>query len=252
MTGSTTEFRPPIKGLISNSLIEWEGKISSAIFLAGCNFRCPFCHSPDLVERSDLEVIPFSALADTVKRAEGWVDGVVISGGEPTTYRDLESLILRIRALGVGIKLDTNGSNPELLSELIDSSLIQAVSMDVKAPLTPEKYRAATGTWADVDAIRESILALVRSDIEYEFRTTVCPELHSHEDILQIAAELRGARRYVLQIFRPARCLDPAFERVASPPREELVALASRARKFVPGCSVRGEPTPEVQGSRSK
>jgi len=252
MTSTAAEFRPPIRGLISNSLIEWEGRISSAIFLAGCNFRCPFCHSPDLVVGSHLEVIPFSSLADTVKRSQGWIDGVVVSGGEPTTYSDLESLILRIRALEVGVKLDTNGSNPERLSELIDAGLIQSVSMDVKAPLEPEKYAAATGVQADVGAIRESILTLIRSDIEYEFRTTFCPELHSRDDILKIAEELRGAKKYVLQVFRPTRCLDPAFEQLPSPLREELALLASEAARFVQNCTVRGNPTAETQGSRSK
>ena len=252
MMTASSQFRPPIKGLIANSLIEWEGKISSVVFLAGCDFRCPFCHSPDLVTRSDLEVIPFSAVVDTVRRAQGWIDGVVISGGEPTTYHDLESLILRIRALGVGVKLDTNGSNPDLLAELVSAGFIDSVSMDVKAPLDPDKYATAAGVPVDIAAIRESILTLIRSDIEYEFRTTFCPRIHSGDDILQIAEDLRGARRYILQIFRPTRCLDPAFEHVHSPSREELVMLASQAARFVLQCSVRGESAPQVEGSRSK
>ncbi len=251
MTRPTSNFRPPIKGFISNSLIEWEGKISSAIFLAGCNFRCPFCHSPDLVTGSDLEVIPFDAVADSLRSARGWVDGVVISGGEPTCYEGLESLILRIRALGLGAKLDTNGSNPAVLAELLHSGLIEAVSMDVKAPLTSEKYAQATGGWTDVDAIRQSILTLIRSDVEYEFRTTVCRRLHDPEDILQIAEELRGARRYVLQGFRPTRCLDPDFQQEPETPREELLALAADAAKYVAGCTVRGEPPLVMESSRS-
>jgi len=242
-----------IESLVETSLLDWPGRLATVIFLPGCNLRCRYCHARDLILGARRgESIPLDDVLQMLAGQEGWLDGVVVSGGEPTLCPGLPRLCEEIKRRGFAVKLDTNGTRPPVLRRLIEDGLVDAIAMDVKAPLDPDKYATAAGVPVDIAAIRESILTLIRSDIEYEFRTTFCPRIHSGDDILQIAEDLRGARRYILQIFRPTRCLDPAFEHVHPPSREELVMLASKAARFVLQCSVRGESAPQVEGSRSK
>jgi pyruvate formate lyase activating enzyme len=236
---------PPIKGFIKNTLIDWEGRIASEIFLPGCNFRCPYCHSPHLVVCANtLEEIPFYAVREYLKENRAWVDSVVISGGEPTIHAELESLASEFKSLDVAVKIDTNGSNPQLLATLVDRRLVDSISMDVKAPLN-EKYSSAAGVPIDLSLIGESIALLLSNKVDYEFRTTVCSLFTDEEDIIKIAKTLSGAKKYVLQEFRGGNCLDPALNTYRSFTRDELKELAKRASVYVENCFVRGEPQPQ-------
>lgn len=233
---------PPIKGLIENTLIDWEGRIASILFLPGCNLRCPYCHAGHLVSSpNDLESIPFEAISALARRHTGWLDGIVISGGEPTLHSGIAELCARIRSLGLAVKLDTNGTRPDVLESLLAQDLLDCVAMDVKAPIGA-KYHEVTGTTCDLDAIRESAMALIESDIEYEFRMTVCPTFTTEEEVVGAARDIRGARRFILQQFHPESCADKALRSVRPYTRETLKEFAAKAGKFVRHCSVRGEP----------
>jgi pyruvate formate lyase activating enzyme len=232
---------PPIKGFINQTLIDWEGKIASEIFLPGCNFRCPMCHSAHLVVNpSTLESIPFYAVRDYVREQKDWVDGVVISGGEPLMHMEIESLCSEFKQLELLVKIDTNGSFPEALESLIDKRLVDYVAMDLKAPLD-DTYRAVAGVDVDLAALGKSIALLQKGEVDHEFRTTVCSFFLDKSDILNMARTIDGARRYVLQEFKPGVCLDPTLNAYRSFTRDELREIAGEASEFVQACYVRGE-----------
>ncbi|MDO8136214.1 MAG: anaerobic ribonucleoside-triphosphate reductase activating protein [Candidatus Brocadiales bacterium] len=236
-----------IKGFIENSLIEWEGKIVSIIFLPGCNFRCSYCHSPHLVQPSqDMETIPLEAIVSYLKKNISWVDGVVISGGEPTLHSGLKDLVKILKDLGLKVRLDTNGSNPALLEELLQEGLLDCIAMDIKAPLREEKYQEATGGPCNLNNLRKSVRIIIESHLEHEFRTTVCPPFLGEAEVLEIAKDLRGTKRYVLQSFRPANCLDPKMLRVRPYPMEELKRLQDLvvSEGNLPNCQIRGQAQP--------
>jgi pyruvate formate lyase activating enzyme len=232
---------PQIKGFVQNSLLDWPGKISSIIFLPGCNFRCPFCHAAHLVVRpNELESIPFESIERFLKERRGWIDGVIISGGEPTISADLPELVDALRNLGFPVKLDTNGSNPEVLQNLVKTGAIRAVSMDVKAPLD-ERYARLAGVPVDLGAIRRSIDFLLSGAVsDYEFRTTVAQGLLDDDDILNIVRTLQGAKAYVLQNFQPVDCIDRKMIDHKTLDPEGLKELAARAAAYVEHCWVRG------------
>ncbi|NQT86308.1 anaerobic ribonucleoside-triphosphate reductase activating protein [bacterium] len=232
---------PPIKGFLPTTLIEWEGRITTAVFVAGCNFRCPFCHAREIVlEPNALEDIPLDEVLAHIERQKGWVEGIAISGGEPTIHPGLADLIDVFRQVGLAVKLDTNGSNPGVLKSLIDAGVLAAVAMDVKAPLA-ESYRIAAGVEVDVDFIQASIDILRQSGIEREFRITVVPGMHSVKDILAVARLLGEGEKLILQQFAPLDCLDPAYNERAPVKRVELRDMAAAAAEFVSECRVRGE-----------
>jgi len=236
---------PPIKGFIKSTLVDWEGLIACELFLPGCNFRCPQCHGSALVARAgDLPDVPIGEVMQHVTENRGWIDGAVLSGGEPTLQPALEQLILLLKSAGLKIKLDTNGSRPELLEEFIGRGLVDFVAMDVKAPLD-QRYSAVAGCEVDTAAIRRSVALLLLGGVPYEFRTTVCPRFLDRHDVLDLARDLSGACKLVLQPFRPTDCLDRELESVAPYPLEELRQMAEAARQFVPNCMVRGDPHDE-------
>ncbi len=232
----------PIKGFIENSLIEWEGKIVSIIFLPTCNLRCPYCHAPHLVQTPNkLETIPVDAVVDKIRQNLGWVDGVVVTGGEPTSHKHLDVFLKLLKDTGILVRLDTNGTNPQTLKDLITRGLLDCVAMDIKAPLQREKYELVSGVPCNIEDIKESIRIIVESGIEYEFRTTVCPSQLDGGDIEDIARTIRGARRYILQAFKPNHCLDAGMLRLEPYPAETLRGFAANAGKYVEYCCVRGE-----------
>ena len=193
-----------IKGFIDVSFVDWDGKLTSVIFLPNCNFRCPFCHNVNLVLNPEkLETIPIKRLDDLLEQQKDWIDGICITGGEPTLHKDLPDLCSLLKKKGFQIKLDTNGTNPSLLKEFITRNLIDYVAMDIKAPLTDMKYSKATGvnTEKKLKKVKESIELLMKSNIDHEFRTTVVPMLHDEEDIKQICHSLKGCQKYFLQKF---------------------------------------------------
>ena len=230
----------PIKGFIETSFLDWDGKLSSVIFLPGCNFRCPYCQNyPIILAPEELPDIPFEGVEKFLNEHKGWIDGVVISGGEPTIYAELTELIQKIKRLGFLVKLDTNGSNPEMLKELIGQKLIDYVAMDINAPLD-KRYSPASGVEVVLDKIKESIQILMNSDIGYEFRTTVVPTFLGEEEIVEIARSIAGAKKYVLQQFNPRQTLDPRLEIIEPYSKKEMEKMVNLAKDYVQTASLRG------------
>lgn len=234
-----------IKGFIPNTMLDWEGMLASTIFLPRCNFRCPFCQNPDLIlHPENLETVPLSAVKDYIAEREGWVDGVCITGGEPCLHDDLPALCEALKAEGVGVKLDTNGSLPEMLERVLADGLVDYVSMDIKAPLEQGPYRIATGVdRADLlEMVKRSVDLLRGSDVEHEFRTTVVPMMHGPDEVGRIAQYLEGEKRYMLQHFSPRETLDPRFSSLRPFTEDDMETMLAEAHRFVPGTVVRGAP----------
>ncbi len=205
-----------IKGFLETSFVDWQGKLCSVLFLPYCNFRCPYCHNHPLIFYP--EKYPSFQLKDILNRLHAfkdWMDGVCITGGEPTLHRDLPCLIREIKRGGFLVKLDTNGSNPQMLEKLIEAGEIDFVSMDVKAPLDPFSYRRSTGLSIDLTPILRSIEILKQGKVDYQFRMTVVPGLHRKEDIQKLGNQLRAGRRLVLQNFNPENPLDPLLKKTS-------------------------------------
>ncbi len=222
-------------------MLDWEGRLASVLFLPSCNFRCGYCHAGYLVARpNEMESIPLDAVLETLRRSEGWIDGVVITGGEPTLHEGLEEFIRIFRSEGFSVKLDTNGSQPAVLQDLMRKRLLDYVAMDVKAPLD-ERYRTLVRTDCDLEALKRTIQILVHGDVDYEFRTTVCPRYLARDDIRDLVCALRGAKRLILQQFRPIQCLDHTLQEVAPYNDDEMRLLAETAAPYVAECYVRGD-----------
>lgn len=192
------------------SLIDYPGKICAIVFTQGCNFRCPYCHNPELVNPEEFsESIAHDEIFSFLKKRMGKIDAVSITGGEPMLQKDLVQFIRKVKNLGYLVKIDTNGSMPEVLSELIGQRLLDWIAMDVKAPL--DKYKEITRTSVNTGSIEKSIHLIMNSGIDYEFRTTVVKSLLNEDDIEKIGTLIKGADRYVLQKFVPSKTLNPKF-----------------------------------------
>lgn len=230
-----------IRGFQEITLIDWEGKIASIIFLAGCNFRCGFCHSGSLVlAGKKAETISFEGIESFLKEKKGWVDGVVITGGEPTLdEKRLSALALCIKDLGLLVKLDTNGSRPRVLKRLIRSKAIDYIAMDIKVPLAEGAYRKAAGASVNIEDIIASKEIILDSGIGHEFRTTVVPGLIGVSDIAKIAKSIISAKKFCLQQFSPRDTLDPSYLKIKPYPTEELYKMASIASEYLPCVVVR-------------
>jgi pyruvate formate lyase activating enzyme len=212
-----------IKGFLETSFVDWPGKVVAVLFLPGCNFRCPFCHNHQLVlNPGGHEDIPLEYVMARLAELKEWVDGVCISGGEPTIHPRLPFLMAEIKRAGQLVKLDTNGSNPHVLRSLVEGGLVDCVAMDVKAPLDTARYARAAGVPADLEKIQESICLLKKGTVEYHFRTTVVPALHKEEDLLTLARHLSGSSSLTLQNFNPENPLDPRLKGTSPYPEEWL------------------------------
>lgn len=193
-----------IAGLQKMTLLDFPGRVACTVFLQGCNFRCPFCHNSDLLERQGSTDIPVEELLSFLKKRQGLLDGVCITGGEPTLQPDLEDLIRSIKALGYPVKLDTNGARPDVLKRLTGEGLIDYVAMDIKN--SPQEYPVTAGI-SKLDGVEESIQFLMSGSLDYEFRTTVVQELHSAESVKSMANWLLTiapghlVKRFFLQPF---------------------------------------------------
>jgi pyruvate formate lyase activating enzyme len=217
-----------IGGLQKTSLIDFPDCVSAIVFLQGCNFRCPFCHNPELVIAARFQKphdeTEFFAFLEKRRRQ---LDGIVISGGEPTVHADLPDFIRRIRALGYKIKLDTNGSNPAMLGELYREKLLDFVAMDLKGE--PENYADYCGAKVQGEAIHESIGLIMNSSLPYEFRTTAVPGQHTLAMLKALAESVRGAEHYAIQAFRPDICIDPDYEKL---PRYDMAQVRNEKAWF--------------------
>ncbi len=225
----------PIKGFQEVTLIDWDKKIASIIFLGGCNLRCGFCHSSSLAIASEkLETIPFEHINAFLAKKKGWIDGVVVTGGEPMLYKaGLLELARAIKKIGLLVKVDTNGTKPDTLREVIKSKLVDYIAMDIKSQLTPEKYARATGVKIEIDDIIASKEILLNSEIDYEFRTTLVPGIVDYHDIAQIAKTIKGAKQYSLQQFVPNDPIDKSFLNIKPYPADTLQQMLSVASEYV-------------------
>ncbi|NIM02994.1 anaerobic ribonucleoside-triphosphate reductase activating protein [bacterium] len=233
-----------IKGLIETSLIDWDGKIVSTLYTPYCNFRCPYCQNAGLILSPDqYETIPFEVISNLLTSHQNWIDGICLTGGEPCFFEDLPEFLGKIRNLAMKIKLDTNGTFPEMLRRVIDRGLVDYVAMDIKAPLNFNAYERSTRIKSKelFEKVRESVNLIVHSGVDYEFRTTVVPGLHNDEDILEIAREIKGARKYALQNFSNRETMDPEFQKIAPYKIEELENMRKNSLQYVSCCVVRGK-----------
>lgn len=230
-----------IAGIEKNSFVDYPGKIASVIFTQGCNMDCFYCHNRDLICRKNGPgfIKPEAALK-LLESRKRFIDGVVITGGEPTLQRGLAEFIADIRSLGFLVKLDTNGTNPDLLGELVHHRQVDYVAMDIKAPLN--RYEEICGIPVSLEKINRSIDLLIRSGIEYEFRTTLVPQL-TQADVIEICRRIQGARHYVLQQYRrPASVGDVVDYRLLQPPHmaDYFTQICATIGDMVQSCKVRG------------
>jgi pyruvate formate lyase activating enzyme len=223
-----------IKGFLETSFSDWPGKLCSVLFLPYCNFRCPYCHNHPLVFHPEqYSTIPLEDILGRLCSLRNWIDGVCLTGGEPTLHTDLPLLIREIKRNRFSAKLDTNGSNPQMLENLIEIGEIDFVSMDVKAPLDLFRYSRSTGLSINLTPILESIEILKRGKVEYEFRMTVVPGLHREEDIQTLGDQLRVGRRFVLQNFNPENPLDPSLKNILPYDPEVLKKIEKKVQAIM-------------------
>jgi pyruvate formate lyase activating enzyme len=235
----------PIKGFLETSFSDWPGRVVSVLFLPSCNFRCPFCHNHGLVLQPEkFDSFPWEVILERLQRRRGWIDGVCLTGGEPTLHPWLPRLIRELRSNRkltpaggpLGVKLDTNGTRPEILAELRSARLIDYVAMDLKAPLRPDRYSALTGVPCgeeQVGRIQASIQILLEGKMDYEFRTTVVPALLEEEEVYALARSIRGARRYTLQSFNPREALDEGLRKAAPTDPATLQRMQERVNGII-------------------
>ena len=219
-----------IKGFLETSFLDWPGRLAAVVFLGGCNFRCPFCHNAELVlEPHRVPSISLDTVLERLGALRGWVDGVVVSGGEPTLSPRLPELLARLRSAGFVVKLDTNGSRLEVLRRLLDRRLVQAIDMDVKASLEQGLYAALAGVPVRLDEIRASLALIASCGLPHRFRTTYVPGLLDHAAVARLQAGIPAGSPHALQGFDPRRVLDPVLGTVAAPGAEELLLLTGSA-----------------------
>lgn len=227
-----------ISGLQKLTLLDYPGQVACTVFTGGCNFRCPFCHNAPLVLPEQMaHDSSEQAVLDFLKKRVGVLDGVAITGGEPLLHKDIPTFLEKVRALGYKIKLDTNGSFPDRLQEIVCAGLVDRVAMDIKS--APELYSAAVGVDVNMGDIERSKDFLLSGVIDYEFRTTVVKGLHTKDGIVGAAKWIQGAKEYYLQQFKDSGNVIniaglSAFDEA------EMHALADAAAEFVPTVQVRG------------
>ncbi len=201
-----------IKGFIETSFLDWPGKICAVLFLPSCNLRCPFCHNHELALHPErFAVYPWDYVQQRLKALRPWLDGICITGGEPTLHPDLPELLDRIHGLGLAVKLDTNGTRPEVLAFLISKKLIDYLAMDIKGPLDQELYGRWAGVRISITEIKKSMGFILSGQVAGEFRTTVVPQWHTPPVLAQMALELKQAPKWTQQEFNPAQALDPSL-----------------------------------------
>lgn len=223
-------------GLQKLTLLDFPGMVACILFTKGCNFRCPFCHNASLVNQSDLPEYSEEEILAFLKKRQGILEGVCITGGEPLIHPSLPDFIKKVKALGYKVKLDTNGSFPQRLQTLLDESLLDYVAMDIKNSF--DKYPVTAGCESlDVTAIEKSIDILLKGTVPYEFRTTVCANFHTVDDIIAIANRIKGADKYFLQNFVDSGDILETDISAVSP--ELLQEMTKKAQNIVPNTSFR-------------
>jgi len=230
-----------IGGIQKHSFIDYPGKVSCVVFLAGCNFDCPYCHNPQLTGQpgSRPERVAVADVLRFLEERRGFLEGVVISGGEPTLHPDLPDLCSRVKSLGYPVKLDTNGSRPHMLNRLIRAGLVDYLAMDIKTD--PQRYEGCIANGFDGSALLASLQLIMESGLDYEFRTTCVKPLVTPDAIAGIARLIQGCRRYALQPFRENAILHPEFFNGVDPAcsSDEMAHLKHIAEPWVQNCMLR-------------
>lgn len=228
-----------ISGLQKLTLLDYPGRVACTVFTGGCNFRCPFCHNSSLVlpERLAHDTDEEQVLA-FLKKRQGTLDGVAVTGGEPLLHKDIDVFLQKVHELGYKIKLDTNGSFPDRLADIVERGLVDRVAMDIKN--APGLYAATVGVPAlDLEAIERSKNYLLAGHIDYEFRTTVVRGLHTAESVREAAKWIAGAKEYYLQQFKDSGDV-LRLEGLSAYDEKEMHTLADAAAEYVPAVQVRG------------
>lgn len=228
-----------IGGLQELTLIDYPDKVAATVFLIGCNFHCPYCHNPDLVSPELVEgqlKIKEKNFFKFLDERKNFLDGICITGGEPTILSDLPKFIENIKKRGYMIKLDTNGSNPEMLDDLIKNDLVDFIAMDIKTSILKyDKVQAKN----KISQVQKSIDIIKNSKKDYEFRTTVVPNIVDEKDIKEIAQWLKGAKKIALQQFCPEKVLDPSFKKIKPYPVQTLKKMVKILEKHVENVELR-------------
>ena len=226
-----------IKGFQKLTLLDYPGKVACTVFTGGCNFRCPFCHNALLVtEMDDIEYTE-KEIFQHLERRKGVIEGVAVTGGEPLLQKDIERFLYELKCAGVCVKLDTNGSFPGKLKDILALSLVDYVAMDIKN--SKEKYAQTIGLQSfDISTVEESIELLQNSGVDYEFRTTVTSNFHTVEDMRSIAQWLQGSPRYFLQNFVDSGMLIDSTCKGVS--KSEMKEMLCAVREFIPAAELRG------------
>lgn len=224
-----------IAGMEKLSLVDYDGKTAATVFTAGCNMRCPFCHNSSLVY-GNCAFIDESEVFAYLKKRKGLLDGVCITGGEPTLQKDLKDFVIKVKNLGYLVKLDTNGTNFSLLSDLIENKLIDYAAMDIKSD--KEGYTKASGSNLNFEQVQKSVNLLLQNKIAYEFRTTLIEEFHGEEEMENIGKWIKGAQKYFLQKFTDSeQCIQRGFNAVEIKKAESFRRILS---KYINNVYLRG------------
>jgi len=224
-------------GVDKLSLVDFDDYLSMTFFTDGCNFRCPFCHNGELVLSKENPHLSDEEIDQLLTEKKGKIDAIVITGGEPLIHADIKPVLKHIKEYGYLIKLDTNGTNPKLLKELVNEHLIDYVAMDVKNSLSKYSFTAGVAN-ANLEAIKESIAYLLSGAIPSEFRTTIIKEFHTIEDVIDIANTIKGCKKYVLQRYKDReQCIAHGFHEIDD---KEIQAYLKEVRKIIPNVSTRG------------
>ena len=232
-----------IRAMIETSLIDWDGKLTTVLFFDKCNFMCPFCQNWELILHPDrFPIIQWREIEKKLTAKKGWIDGVVLTGGEPLVYEnEVVDIATKIKGLGLLVKLDTNGAFPDKMLTLIDKKLIDYVALDIKAPLD-EKYDVATDRKVNVENIKKSLEMLVEKElVDYELRTTCVPGLIDEEAIREIGPKIEDAKRWFLQQYVPTNAYKEEYRTRQVFKGPEIEKLLTAAREHVPNVKWRGQ-----------
>ncbi|RJQ31119.1 MAG: anaerobic ribonucleoside-triphosphate reductase activating protein [Actinobacteria bacterium] len=221
-----------LKGFIASSMLDWDGKLACVLFTGGCNLKCVYCHNADLVlTPNELPNIDFSLVEKHLLKKKDWIDGCVVTGGEPLIHSWLPQLLEKIKSLGFKTKLDTNGVLSGALIKLLNTDLVDYVAMDIKTSFV--KYCELVNIDVDLQEIKKSIAVLSESGVEHEFRTTVVPQYVEKSDLVAIAKYIKGSKAYFLQQYKPDHTLEPQTSNIAPYSEQELKEMAQECSKYV-------------------